>query len=658
MMYNIILLRNSNKKYENGADIMAKAEANFDRFIDSLLKNAEINADYQGSNVFDIDNALKSASKKQTNNPGFPEYVAVINDYVLVIENKSDRNYNCLKEENGDISLSVNATENYAVNGAVFYSKKIIEQTSFKKIFAFGCSGDNKHHIIQPVFVDDNGYKFLDEVETFENFNEKNIDKYFSQVVNEEVLPEDIELEDVLKKAAKLHEHLRNYGSLGETEKPLVVSGILLALREKKYGFLLNSLTGDTIKGKRDGDILFSQLKANLQRANVSPEIKKEQILHQFNILKDRPELNKKRNDLGGISPLKYFTQYIDDNIFKIMTSSFSHEDYLGRFYGEFVRYSGGDGQSLGVVLTPSHITKLFCDLVDLKSNDVVFDPCCGTAGFLIAAMHTMLAGAKSSEERKHIKQKQLYGIEKREDMFTVATTNMILRGDGQSNLLCGDFLGYKPKDLQLKQPTVGFMNPPYSQAKDKSTAHLSEISFTEHLLDSLIEGGRCAVIVPTSAMIGKTKNDKAIKASIYKHHTLEGVISLNKNTFYGVGTVPCIVIFTAGEPHPKDKEVKFINFEDDGFVVKKHKGLVETELAKDKKAYLLDCWFERIDDVPSKFMVKATVKDDDEWLHSFYYYNDEIPKETDFEKSIADYLTFEFNMITHGRGYLFEEEE
>lgn len=636
---------------------MAKPEANFDRFIDGLLKNADIYADYQGSNILDISNALKSASKKQNGKIGYPEYVAVVKDYVLVIENKSDRNFDFLKEKNGDISLSINATMNYAVNGAVFYAKKIIEQTSFKKIFAFGCSGDNKHHIIQPIFLDENGCKFLDEVETFENFNEKNIDKYFKQMVKGEILPEDVELGDILVKASKLHEYLRGYGGLGEQEKPLVVSGILLALREKKYGFSIDSLIGDDIQGKQDGDILFSQLKANLQRANVSPEIKKERILHQFNILKDRPELNEKRSDLGGISPLKYFTQYIDENIFKFMISSFSHEDYLGRFYGEFVKYSGGDGQSLGVVLTPSHITKLFCDLVGLKSNDVILDPCCGTAGFLIAGMHEMLSKAKSSEERKHIKKYQLYGIEKRENMFTIATTNMILRGDGQSNLLCGDFLSYKSEDLQLKQPTVGFMNPPYSQAKDKNTAHLSEISFTEHLLDSLIKGGRCAVIVPTSAMIGKTKYDKSIKESIYKHHTLEGVISLNKNTFYGVGTVPCIAVFTAGEPHPKDKEVKFINFEDDGFIVQKHKGLVETEQAKDKKAYLLNCWFERTTDVPSKFMVKSKIKHDDEWLHSFYYYNDDIPNEEDFEKSIADYLTFEFNMITHGRGYLFEKE-
>ena len=64
-------------------------------------------------------------------------------------------------------------------------------------------------------------------------------------------------------------------------------------------------------------------------------------------------------------------------------------EDYLGRFYGEFVSYSGGDGQALGVVLTPRHITELFCELVDLKPTDVIFDPCCGTGGFLISGIQT-----------------------------------------------------------------------------------------------------------------------------------------------------------------------------------------------------------------------------------------------------------------------------
>lgn len=636
---------------------MAKKEANFDLFIHDLLKEAGISATSQGSNVVEIDSALKTASKHQTGKIGYPEYTAVVDEFVLVMEDKADRAKLCLKESDDSISLSVQATEDYAVNGALHYAKHIIEKTHYKKVFAFGNAGDKKHHILQPIFVDKNGYKWLPEVQTFENFSEAHIVDYYMRLVLEEEPPEDIELKDILKKAKELHESLRNYGGLGEDEKPLVVSAILLALREKKYGFQLEQLKGDTLESNKDGVILYRYLENNLQRAKVAPEVKKTRVLNQFTLIKDRPQLNTKRPDLGNKTPLRYFAEYIDTNIFEAIISN-SSEDYLGRFYGEFVSYSGGDGQSLGVVLTPRHITELFCDLVDLKPTDTIFDPCCGTGGFLISGMHKMLRAAKNDAERKKIKQNQIYGIEIRDDMFSIATTNMILRGDGQSNLVCDDFLAQNPGEWQLKGNgiTVGFMNPPYSQAKGKDTANLSELCFIRHLLDSIVEGGRAAVIVPVSAMIGKTKEDKAVKKEILKHHTLEGVISLNKDTFYRVGTVPCIAVFTTGEPHPADKIAKFINFEDDGFVVKKHLGLVETECAKDKRQYLLDCWNGKQSDFPSNFMVETTVEDTDEWLHSFYYYNDEIPSEQDFLNSIADYLTFEFNMITHGRGYLFQQ--
>lgn len=534
-------------------------------------------------------------------------------------------------------------------------SKRIY--TIYDKIFAFGNAGDRKHHIIQPLFVDTNGYTWLPEVETFENFSANHILEYYKRIVLKETPPEDIELADILKKAKELHEYLRNYGGLGEDEKPLVVSAILLALREQKYSFRLDMLKGDFLESNTDGAILYQYLETNLQRAKVAPEVKKARVLNQFTLIKDRPQLNTKREDLGNKTPLKFFAEYINENIFKALISN-SNEDYLGRFYGEFVSYSGGDGQSLGVVLTPSHITDLFCELVDLKPTDVILDPCCGTGGFLISGMHKMLKETKNPSKRLHIKQHQIHGIEIRDDMFSIATTNMILRGDGQSNLICEDFLAQDPGELQLRGGgiTVGFMNPPYSQAKNKDTANLSELCFIRHLLNSITEGGRAAVIVPVSAMIGKTKDDKAIKKEILKNHTLEGVISLNKDTFYRVGTVPCIAVFTTGIPHPTEKKAKFINFEDDGYEVKKHLGLVETERAKDKRQYLLDCWHGKITDFPSSFMVETTVENTDEWIHSFYYYNDEIPTEEDFMNSIGDYLTFEFNMITHGKGYLFEQ--
>ena len=631
---------------------MAKKEVKTDLWVYDLLKDAEIELDPQGSSIKEIDDALKTASKKGTGHVGFPEYVGVVKDFIIVIEDKPKTDKHVLLD-GSVISLETNAVVNFAMNGALFYAKHLAKNTTYKKIIAIGVSGDKKKHKISPIYVDDTDYyRELPDVESFISFNEKNIDEYYTREILKEDTNTEKELAEILKDAASLHEDLRNYGNLKDIDKPLVVSGILLALNEiEKKSFSIDNLVCDTVE--TDGQKIYKAIESNLKRVNVQPQVKLDKILSQFSIIRDTQILNE-INDTLGETPLKYYAKFLYERIFKSIKYTSSSEDYLGRFYGEFMSYSGGDGQTLGIVLTPKHITELFCELLDLKPEDVVLDPCCGTAGFLIAAMHMMLKKAKDDTQKKHIRKEQLHGIELQPYMFTIATTNMILRGDGKSNLINENFLKQESDKLQLKSRTVGMMNPPYSQGSKKNP-DLYEICFTEHLLDSLVEGGRCAVIVPQSSMTGKTKEEQAVKENILKHHTLEGVITLNKDTFYGVGVMPCIAIFTAGEPHPANKECKFINFENDGYKVSPHIGLIETESAKDKKQHLLDVWFDRIE-ADTKFCVKTTIEATDEWLHSFYYFNDEIPTDADFDKTVGDYLSFEFSMIMQGRKYLFED--
>ncbi|OCW71875.1 HsdM family class I SAM-dependent methyltransferase [Elizabethkingia anophelis] len=634
---------------------MAKKEVLTDFWVYELLKEANINLHPQGSNIKEIDDALKSASKAGTGKVGFPEYCGVIKDFVLIIENKADVSNHIKRNDKDIICNAVTSVKNYAVNGALFYGKHIAEKTSYKKIIAFGVSGNEKRHKISPIFIDERGgYKELEDVETFTLFNDKNIDEYYTINILKEQTPEEKTTEEILKDAKALHEDLRNYGSIQDKDKPLIVSGILLALREMEYkGFSIESLTGD--ETTTDGEKIYEAIEKNLKRANVAPQVKKDKLLSQFLVIKDTKAINE-INEYLKKTPLKHYTEFLYENIYKNIKHISSSEDYLGRFYGEFMSYSGGDGQNLGIVLTPKHITELFCELAELKTTDVVFDPCCGTAGFLIASMHDMLQKTNDKTQQNRIRKNQLHGLELQPYMFTIATTNMILRGDGKSNLEQEDFLKQNPAQLQLKGCTVGMMNPPYSMGS-KSNTSLYEINFTEHLLNSITQDGKVIVIVPQSSMTGKTKEEQAIKENILKNHTLEGVITLNKNTFYGVGTNPCIAIFTAGAPHYKDKEVKFINFENDGFEVQKHRGLVETVHAKDKKQHLLDVWFDRLE-AETKFCVNTTIEPEDEWLHSFYYFNDEIPTEDDFEKTIGDFLTFEFSMIMQGREYLFDNEK
>lgn len=633
---------------------MAK-EIKTDFWVNELLKSANIHLEAQGGGDKELDKALQSASKKGTGKAGRPEFCGVVKDFVLVIEDKADVNFHIKRDEKGLISLKQEDIMAYAVNGALWYAKQIIQnQSTYKKVFAIAVSGDEKRHKITPLFVDDGSFirEPLEDIESFVLFNEKNIEDFYNREILKQIPKQEKTKEELEKIAATLHEDLRNYGAIDNKTKPLIVAGILLALERMKQNHLeLSYLTGEPKDEESDGVKLYSLIENQLKISKLAPQVKLDKVLSEFSVFKTGARINEIHPYLN-CTPLKHYTRFVKENIFDTMENIKNSYDYLGMFYSEFMRFQNGDSQNLGIVLTPHHITELFCELADLSPENKVFDPCCGTAGFLITAMDYMLSLAKNEKQKQSIKQNQLFGFELQSFMFAVATANMVLRGDGKSNLNDEDFLKQNPAKLQEQfMADVGFMNPPYSQGKiDKN---LTEIAFSEHLLNSVLKGGKVIVIVPQSAMTGKSKEEKAIKANILKKHTLEGVITLNKNTFYGVGTNPCIAIFTAGIPHSKDKICKFINFENDGFEVQKHKGLTQTIHAKDKKEHLLKVWRGQMK-AESKFCVETAIEAGDEWLHSFYYFNDEIPKYEEFDKTMADYLTFEFNMITHGRGYLF----
>ena len=630
---------------------MAKKEVKTDLWVARQLDDCKINYDAQGSEVKELNEVLQSASKRGTGNAGYPEYVAVIKDFVVVIEDKAELTKHQKLTDTGILSVEQKDIVDYAVNGAYFYAKHIAQNSSFHKVFAIGVSGDEKHHKITPLYVDDrDGYKHLPDTESFTSFTDANIDEYYTRYVLAEQTDIEKTTEDILKDAAELHEYLRTYGSLKDQDKPLVVSGILLALDDKF--FKPSDLLGD--ETTTDGQLIYNAIQRRLKASNVGPDAKRDKLMSEFSIIRTSARLNEIDTKLGK-TPLKFYTEFLKKNVFDNIKYRSSSEDFIGRFYGEFMRYSGGDGQTLGIVLTPRHVCDLFCDLLNVQSTDIVLDPCCGTAGFLVAAMHHMLEKAGADQnKRKNIKKKQLHGFELQSNMFAIAATNMILRDDGNSNIKCEDFLRQNPAQVQLKGATVGMMNPPYSQGT-KADPSQYELSFVEHLLDSLTEGARAAVIVPQSSMTGKTKDEQTFKENILKHHTLEGVITCNTDTFYGVGTNPVIAVFTAHEPHPDDKICKFIDFRNDGYEVRAHIGLVEGDSAKDKRQHLLDVWFGRTE-AASKFCVESTVKAEDEWLHSFFYFNDEIPADADFEKAIGDFLTFEFSMIMQNREYLFSQ--
>src|SRR5574344_398760 len=202
---------------------MAKKEVKTDLWVYNLLKEADIELEPQGSSVKDINEALKSASKKGTGKVGFPEYVGIVNDFLLVIEDKSTIDKHVKYTDKDIISTETSDVIDYAINGAYFYGKHLMENTPYNKIIVFGISGNEKNHRITPLFINEREYcKILDDVESFYLFNEENIDEYYVREILGENTDVQKETSEILKFAKDLHEDLRNYGNLQDTQKPLV----------------------------------------------------------------------------------------------------------------------------------------------------------------------------------------------------------------------------------------------------------------------------------------------------------------------------------------------------------------------------------------------------------------------------------------------------
>jgi type I restriction-modification system DNA methylase subunit len=288
-------------------------------------------------------------------------------------------------------------------------------------------------------------------------------------------------------------------------------------------------------------------------------------------------------------------------------------------------------------VLTPSHVTELFCDLADLKVSDVVYDPCCGTGGFLIAAMKRMVALAgNDNAKKKNIRKNQLVGIEIRPDMFTFACSNMMLRGDGKSNIDCGDCFNDETAESVYKlKPTVAFLNPPYDKGTD------DQLQFVERAITAVSPtNGRVVAIVQMSCAIASGKEIGPIKERLLEKHTLKAVISMPDELFSPIGVITCIMVFDANSPN-KGKKTWFGYLKDDGFVKRKNTGRIDyySKWSGIRERFLGA--YLNHEEIPG-LSVKMEVGAHDEWCAEAYMQTDySVIKKEDFEIGMKKYVLF-----------------
>ena len=662
---------------------MKKFEHVVDNHVRDILKD---NVKRLGSQNFlppSVEDSLQQASKSGSG-AGKPDFTIVydhpeLQDLIVVIEDKYGLKFLEMTKKDGSLSSTVKAINDYAVNGALHYAQAILKSDNevFKEVIAIGIAGELDGN---DLVLEGKGYYYFSPDHDPKPIDMK-IDVLLSRLADDEIgdLYQDISLTDKersailaqsydsLKKTSKELNRIFYDYSFPVDERVVVVSGMLLAM---EGGARPDRLEGDSPgTATSDGNYIFNKIKTALQGRNM-PQEKYDMMVSTFSTIKADTSRDSKRTGVfrtgsrkGKPIPHESINKEIFDfiyhNVYKMIDRS-SHLDSLGEMYSSFLKYALGDGKENGIVLTPPYVTKLMCELIEVDHNDKVLDPCTGSAGFLVTAMTHMIEDLHDNEpsdvwEKKErgIKKDQLCGIEFDRKMFSLAATNMILRGDGSSNIIKGDFFeAVHNGDLKDFEATKCLLNPPFSYSENG-------MPFVLGCLDSMVKKGRLAVIIQDSAGTGKSIETNK---KILKDHTLVASIRMPGDLFEpSAGVQTSIYIFDAHIPHDVKKTVRFIDFANDGYK-RTGRGV--------RKIDDPDTRYEDVKNVFKYGAVAETTHDDidvvddvitlegNDWNYTQHMVIDTVPTEEDFMKTVGDYMSFELSMVLSGKGHLIGLED
>ena len=590
-----------------------------DHFKNDLLFNV-IKVEEQKSNQNKITELLQNASKGGKG-IGKPEFIITFpftnSKYLIVIECKADVSKHKSK--------NINKPKDFAVDGALHYGKILSKEYN---IISIGVSGQNKNELTVSTFL----HQKIEEPKDTKNNKLLSISDYLN-VFDDDIFSENIKNIDIIEKAIYLNDKLHSY-SVTEYQRCTIISAILIGLQDNTFRTSYHTFSNSKDLGKGILSAVERSLNQKELKNKESMQAEFQKIIGES--LFREVKIKYKKEEKSTIEILKDIISYIKKNIYPLILQDNLSTDVLGKFYTEFIRYASS-AQKQGLVLTPSHVTDLFCDLANLTKDSVVYDPCCGSGGFLISAMKRMLSLAKDDNRKKdNIKANQIIGIERRADMFTYACTNMMFRGDGKANIYNGDCFNLKNTIKKNHKIDTIFLNPPYD------VGNVGQLEFIEHALNILDRKGAVIAIVQMSCGIKSEKELFAIKSRLISNHRLKAVISMPNDLFYPVGVVTCIMVWEANIPN-QNLETWFGYLKDDGFEKRKHKGRVDVKSKwENTKKVLLNAYNNNKEIVG--LSIKKEVNGEDEWCVEAYMETDYSSlKQEDFVKTIKEYVAFQF---------------
>ena len=660
-------------------------EPNIADLVNGWLKSYKV--DYkleQESLNTEIDQALNdyfSKSGGKGGNRPDAKLLLLANDgkyYPILIEYKGYKDKLVKLDAEGNVANrnaknqpDFSTINSYAVNGAVHYANAILHYTSYTDVIAIGVTGYKEisgklNHLIGVYYVSKNNFGVGQKVDEYTDlsFLKKEYFSAFIEKVKQLSLSQD-EIEklkerreqEITASLVKLNNDIfKSEKGLSENDRVyLVVASIMATLGDVEnnvYPLTKADLKSSNERNNTDGDIMVRKIESFLD-AKKLPKDKKNLIVRTLQNTLTTDNINKA--DDGESQLKRVFIKIVDDLgvYYKIGLNT----DFTGKLFNEMYSWLGFTQDQLNdVVLTPPYVATLLCRLARVNKDSFVWDFATGSAGLLVAAMNEMLADAKkkikSPEELAHksaeIKANQLLGLEILSNVYMLAVLNMIMMGDGSSNILNKDSLkfdghyGFGKTDEKF--PADAFiLNPPYS-------AEGNGMVFVEKAL-SMMNRGYAAIIIQNSAGSGKAAE---YNKRILEHSTLLASIKMPIDLFIGKSSVLTnIYVFRVGEAHQKDDVVKFIDFSNDGYTrsdrKKASRNLFDTDRAKER--------YQEVVDLVRFGKTKLNILTEKEYYEGHIDpekgndWNQTAPIDTrptldDFKKTISDYLAWEVSTL------------
>lgn len=644
--------------------------------LDYKLEQESLNAE--------IDQALNDYYSKNGGTGGNrPDTKLLLRDqnlinYPILIEYKGYKDK--LVKFDGDGKIANRTAKNqpdfrninsYAVNGAVHYANALLHYTSYTDIISIGMTGykndDGKlEYEIGVYYVSKNNFGVGQKIDDYTDFSflkNENFNSFIERVKKLQLTQEEIEKlkerreQEINASLVKLNNDIyQNEKGLSESDRVYLVAASIIAtlgVPGKVAALEKSELKSSTEVGNRDGDIILRKIRAFLNEKQL-PQEKRELIIRTLENTLTTDNINKVEN---GESQLKrVFTKIVDDLgiYYKIGLTT----DFTGKLFNEMYSWLGFSQDKLNdVVLTPAYVATLLVKLARVNMNSYVWDFATGSAGLLVAAMNEMLKDAKENIKSPdqlalksvQIKANQLLGLEILSSVYMLAILNMILMGDGSSNILNKDSLkdfngnyGFGRTDKRF--PADAFvLNPPYSAAGNG-------MIFVEKAL-SMMDRGYAAIIIQNSAGSGKAVE---YNKKILKHSTLLASIKMPMDLFIGKSSVQTnVYVFRVGEAHQKDDVVKFIDFSNDGYTRTNRKkasnNLKDTDHAKERYQEVVDLvrfGKDKLKFFTEKEYYEGHINPDNgaDWNQSAPI--DVKPTLKDFEKTVSDYLAWEVTKL------------